>query len=177
MEKIHLDCNATKSYKEHKWKWKLLSRVWLCDPWTMEPMGVSRPGYWSGSPFPSPDLPNPGMEPTSPGMQVDSLPLGLQGTPRAQAFRSKDGGLSSGSSLNLCLRFLTCKMGLYIYFKEILGVTKGNKVKVLCKWSSVLKIMVILLVGMAKSQFENWENKKDGWELIDWDLRDISTNQ
>ena len=86
---------------------------------------------------------------------------------RAQAFRSKDGGLSSGSSLNLCLRFLTCKMGSYIYFKEILGVTKGNKVKVLCKWSSVLKIMVILLVGMAKSQFENWENKKDGWELID----------
>ena len=58
-------------------------------------------------------------------------------------------------------------MGSYIYFKEILGVTKGNKVKVLCKWSSVLKIMVILLVGMAKSQFENWENKKDGWELID----------
>ena len=58
-------------------------------------------------------------------------------------------------------------MGSYIYFKEILGVTKGNQVKVLCKWSSVLKIMVILLVGMAKSQSENWENKKDGWELID----------
>ena len=32
--------------------------------------------YWSGLPFPSPgDLPDPGIEPSSPGWQVDSLPL------------------------------------------------------------------------------------------------------
>jgi len=30
-------------------------------------MGFARQKYWSGLPFPSPgDLPNPGMEPTSP---------------------------------------------------------------------------------------------------------------
>ena len=30
--------------------------------------------YWSGLPFTSPgDLPNPGMEPRSPALQVDSL--------------------------------------------------------------------------------------------------------
>ena len=38
-------------------------------------MEFSRQGYWSGSPFPSPeDLPNPGTEPRSPAFQADSLP-------------------------------------------------------------------------------------------------------
>ena len=37
-------------------------------------MGFSRQGYWNGLPFPSPrDLPNPGTEPMSPAVQVDSL--------------------------------------------------------------------------------------------------------
>ena len=35
----------------------------------------SRQEYWSGLPFPSPgDLSNPGIEPTSPTLEVDSLP-------------------------------------------------------------------------------------------------------
>ena len=38
-------------------------------------MGFSRQEYWSGLPFPTPgDLPNPGMEPRSPALLVDSLP-------------------------------------------------------------------------------------------------------
>ena len=38
-------------------------------------MDFSRPEYWSGKPFPSPgDLPNPGIEPRCPTLQVDSLP-------------------------------------------------------------------------------------------------------
>ena len=37
-------------------------------------MEFSRQEYWSGLPFPSPgDLPNPGIEPRSPTLQVDSL--------------------------------------------------------------------------------------------------------
>ena len=41
-------------------------------------MGFSRQGYWSGLPFPSPgNLPNPGIEPGSPALQVDSLPAEL----------------------------------------------------------------------------------------------------
>ena len=37
-------------------------------------MGFSRQEYWSGLPFPSPgDLPNPGIEPKSPTLQVDTL--------------------------------------------------------------------------------------------------------
>ena len=38
-------------------------------------MGFSRQEYWNGLPFFSPgDLPNPGIEPRSPALQVDSLP-------------------------------------------------------------------------------------------------------
>ena len=45
-------------------------------------MEFSRPEYWSGEPFPSPeDLPNPGIEPRSPALQVDSLPTEPQGKP------------------------------------------------------------------------------------------------
>ena len=39
-------------------------------------MGFSRQEYWSGLPFPSPgDLPNPGIEPASPVLRVDSSGL------------------------------------------------------------------------------------------------------
>jgi len=39
-------------------------------------MGFPRQGYWNGLLFPSPGgLPHPGIEPTSPASQVDSLPL------------------------------------------------------------------------------------------------------
>ena len=44
-------------------------------------MGFPRQGYWSGLPLPSPeDLPHPGIKPTSPALQADSLPLSHQGT-------------------------------------------------------------------------------------------------
>ena len=37
-------------------------------------MEFARQKYWSGLPFPSPwDLPNPGIKPGSPALQVDSL--------------------------------------------------------------------------------------------------------
>ena len=58
----------------------LLSRVQLfATPWTVAYqappfMGFSRPVYWSGLPFPSPDLPDSGIEPGSPVLQADSSP-------------------------------------------------------------------------------------------------------
>ena len=57
-------------------EWKLLSHVWLsATPSTIQAVEYSRPESWSGWPFPSPgDLPNPGIEPRSPALQVDSLP-------------------------------------------------------------------------------------------------------
>ena len=53
----------------------------LASPWTVVhqaplSMGSSRQEYWTGLPFPTPgDLPDPGIEPKSPVLQVDSLPL------------------------------------------------------------------------------------------------------
>ena len=44
--------------------------------------GFSRQEYWSGLPFPPPGgLPDPGIEPASPALQVDSLLLNHQGSP------------------------------------------------------------------------------------------------
>ena len=41
-------------------------------------MGFPRQEYWSGLPFPSPgDLPRPGIEPGSPALQADDLPIEL----------------------------------------------------------------------------------------------------
>ena len=57
-------------------------------PWTVAhqvplPMGFSRQAYGSGLPFPPPrDLPDPGAEPASPALQVDSLPPEPPGKPK-----------------------------------------------------------------------------------------------
>ena len=58
------------------------SRVWLfATPWSVAhqaalSMGFPRWEYWSGLPCPPPgDLPDPGIEPLSPALQVDSFPL------------------------------------------------------------------------------------------------------
>ena len=64
-------------------KVKLLS--FFETPWTVTyqaplSMGFSRQEYWSGLPFPSPwDLPDPGMEPGSPALQVILYQLSHQG--------------------------------------------------------------------------------------------------
>ena len=58
-------------------------------PWTVvqqAPLSMVfvRQEYWNGLPFPSPgDLPDPGIKPMSPGLQVDSLPLSHLGSPRS----------------------------------------------------------------------------------------------
>ena len=55
-------------------------------------MGFPRQEHWSGLSFPSPgDLPNPGIEPTSPGfpaLEADSLPLCYLRIPNESESRS-----------------------------------------------------------------------------------------
>ena len=59
-------------------------------PWTaacqaLLYMELSRQEYWSGLPFPSlGDLPNPGIEPGSLALQVDSLPAKPPGKPHKE---------------------------------------------------------------------------------------------
>ena len=49
--------------------------LWTIAHWAPLSMGFSRQEYWSGLTIPfSRDLPNPGIEPRSPALQVDSLP-------------------------------------------------------------------------------------------------------
>ena len=56
-------------------------------PWTAPcqaplSMGFSRQEYGGGLPFHSPgDLPDPGIEPTSPALEADTLPLAPPGKP------------------------------------------------------------------------------------------------
>ena len=59
----------------------LQSCLTLCDP-SQAPLSVRflRQEYWNGLPFPSPgDLPNPGIKPSSPALQVDYLTTEPQG--------------------------------------------------------------------------------------------------
>ena len=56
----------------------------LCDTMDCVPVSMefSRQEYWSELPYPSPgNLPDPGIKPKFPALQVDSLPLSHQGSP------------------------------------------------------------------------------------------------
>ena len=67
-----------------KWKWKQLSCVQLlATPWTIQSMVVLQARILEWQPFLSPgDLSNPGIEPGSPTLQVDSLPAEHPGKPQ-----------------------------------------------------------------------------------------------
>ena len=61
----------------------LLATLWAVACQAPLSMGFSRQEYWSGLPCPPPgDLPNPGIEPRSPTLQVDSLPAEPPGKPK-----------------------------------------------------------------------------------------------
>ena len=66
----------------------------LCDPMDgslpdFYVHGIFQARYWSGLPFPSlGDLPNSGIEPVSPAMQVDSLPAETSGKSALSNFTS-----------------------------------------------------------------------------------------
>ena len=83
-----------------KWKSQLLFSCSVVSdsfatPWTLArqaslSMGFHRQEYWSGSPLPSPgDLPGPGIEPTSPALAGDSLPLSQQESLKEPVGRKK----------------------------------------------------------------------------------------
>ena len=55
-------------------------------------MEFSRPEHWSGVPFPSPeDLPNPGIKPRSPALQVILYQLSHKGSPLLKSQKQKLG--------------------------------------------------------------------------------------
>ena len=78
---------------DFKLPYKVTVKVAQLCPTLRDPMDqsmeFSRPEYWNEQPFPSPgDLPNPGMEPRSPALQADSLPVEPQGKPKSTGVSS-----------------------------------------------------------------------------------------
>ena len=58
----------------------LFATPWIVACQALLSMEFSRQEHWSGLPFPSPgDLLNPGIEPGSPALQADSLPIETPG--------------------------------------------------------------------------------------------------
>ena len=76
----------------NQWKVKKLL-IPQCVPWIVAcqallSMRFLSQEHWSGLPFPAPgDLPNPGIKPESPALQVDSLPSELPGKPQVTCER------------------------------------------------------------------------------------------
>ena len=70
----------------------------LCDPmdYTVHGTLQARILEWSAFPFPQGNLPNSGMEPRSPTLQADSLPVELPGKPKILEWVAYP--FSSGSS-------------------------------------------------------------------------------
>ena len=78
MEFIYHACML--SHFSHVW---LFAVLWTVVHHALLFMGFSRQEYWSGLPCPPPgDLPNPGIELTSPASQVHSLPTEPAGNPQ-----------------------------------------------------------------------------------------------
>ena len=68
-------------------------------------MEFSRQEYWSGLLFPSPgDLPDPGIEPTFPALQADSLPSELPG--KSKNLGDEDEKLSSCTTVTVLILML-----------------------------------------------------------------------
>ena len=100
-------------------------------------MEFSRPEYWSGQPFPSlGDLPNPGIEPRSPMLQVDSLPAEPQGKP-------KNTGVGSLSLLQQIFPIQELNWGL-LHCRQILNQLsyqgsshKRKRNKIICPYKNL----------------------------------------
>ena len=91
-------------------------------PWTVAcraplSMGFSRQEYWSGLPFPSPgDLPDPGIEPRSPGLQADSLPTELFLIRSLSKWGKKKGHTEKTVKVKKCSYTLLLLIILILYF-------------------------------------------------------------
>ena len=90
----------------------------LCNPMDYTVHGILQPEYWSGQPFPSSGyLPNPGMEPRSPALQVYSLPAEPQECPRILEWVAYP--FSRGSSLPRNRTGVSCIAGGFFTYWTI----------------------------------------------------------
>ena len=126
-------------------------------PQTIPSTEFSRPEYWSVQPFPSPgNFPNPGIEPRSSTLQVDSLPAEPQGKP-------KNTGVGSLSLLQrifptqeLNQGLLHCSQILYQLSYE--GMRKSKRKQ---KVNKTDKLLATLTQKGQRTQANKLRNKKE----------------
>ena len=92
-----------------------LETPWTVACQTLLSMGFLRQEYWSGLPFPSPgDLPNSGIKPRSPELQVDSLPSKSPGKPKTeQKYTHRDRSMLSCDRFFATLWTVACQAPLW----------------------------------------------------------------
>ena len=134
-------------------------------------MGFSRQEYWSGLPCPPPeDLPNPGIKPRSPTLQVDSLPSESPGKPKNTGVGSLS--LFQGSFLiqELSQGLLHCRQIPYqLSYRGTLPLMLANPLISLC-FIYFLKYLFFCLVALGLSCM--W----DLWSLL-WHVGSSSLTQ
>ena len=121
-------------------------------------MGFSRQEYWSGLPFPPPeDIPDPGMEPMSPALQVDSLPPSHEGNSqqdRTELINSLKGtgqlftnSLLESTDINIKKFFTTTVSFIHFYITSSTTYfhieNAEDKIKILHKCSMALPLTVV----------------------------------
>ena len=85
------------------WSRSNSATAWVVTHQASLSVGLPRQDCWSGLPFPSPgDLPDPGIEPMSPALQADSLPLSHLGAilDPAPKDHTKEGGTAEDKNLH-----------------------------------------------------------------------------
>ena len=96
-------------------------------------MEFSRQEYWSGLPCPPPgDFSNPGIKPAAPALQVDSLPLSHQGSPRSTWRNIKNIVLHERSQSQKDTYYITAimsRIGKSIHTESRLVAVRGWKDK------------------------------------------------
>ena len=112
-----------------------------CSPQALLSMGFSRQEYWSELPLPSPgDLPDPGVEPRSPALQVDTLPLSHQGSPLELflTLTSSLLGISSkkkiiwGVDKDFCTKISSVALFIFVYYEEFQANIRETSTTKLC---------------------------------------------
>ena len=107
----------------HVW---LLVTVWMAAHQDPLSMGFCRQGYWSELPCPPPgDLPNPGTEPISPALQMDSLPLSHLGSQQ----------MCRDQTIVLCSLLIFISLWLTPHMYYLWNFEKGGSKKILLKYS------------------------------------------
>ena len=113
-------------------------------------MGLLRQEYWSGFPFPpQEDLLDPGIEPASPELKVDSLPLWHLGCPASSRLNTNSSGRHSFTHWTRSHKFFYF-LSLVAKFTILLAKSLNDLLNIfLVKWSKTCHFKLSLILEMV----------------------------